>query len=191
MFDDKHNGFSIRLTDLGFSSLLGGKIRIHGTKGWVAPEWHHREFSTNAEGAKKMEIFSIGLVVRWILFGGLQDVREAGADPYVWAPFLSARQSTLGEGQFDALQKENLLQVFDQTLNPDPCERTSDCGTVLQLLRPERFNVLCPYSMAYLIFLRLPKPAKDAAKEVTTARSTFYVRLYRNRGTSLMLVADL
>lgn len=33
---------------------------------WRAPEWHHRGF--RPEGARKMDIFSFGLVCLWMLF---------------------------------------------------------------------------------------------------------------------------
>ena len=52
VFETDSDGVNIRLADFGFSSLFAGKIAITGTHGWMAPEWHHRRFTTDVVGAK-------------------------------------------------------------------------------------------------------------------------------------------
>lgn len=56
-----------RISDLG-ASLIGSDedlFQLSRSRGWTAPEWHERFFQL--QNARRMDVFSFGLVVYWIL----------------------------------------------------------------------------------------------------------------------------
>lgn len=68
IFNAAKIGYSTKLADFGwscFERVPGGKVFIPKSKLLFAPKWHHREVSI--EFAKRMEIFSLGMLCLWII----------------------------------------------------------------------------------------------------------------------------
>jgi serine/threonine protein kinase len=57
--------FGVHVIDFGYSSFES-LVKIPRSLPWEAPEWHSRSF--NREAAKKMDIYSFGLLCLWLLF---------------------------------------------------------------------------------------------------------------------------
>jgi serine/threonine protein kinase len=58
-----------KVKDFGYSSIMvneGHSVLMPKTVPWNAPEHHHRGFSP--QDAKRMDIYSFGLLCLWILF---------------------------------------------------------------------------------------------------------------------------
>jgi serine/threonine protein kinase len=57
----------ICVTDFGYSSF-GTLVKVPRSPPWEAPEWHPRWF--NLENAKRMDIYSFGLLCLWLILSG-------------------------------------------------------------------------------------------------------------------------
>ena len=108
----------------------------------MAPEWHHQRFTTDVVGAKKMEMYSYGLLCHWLLFDMLQDSANLNLDPDFETPLNSARHLTSVEAGFDDRQKRQVLRLFEITLTEDVDARGSDFGELLEILSPDEYDVL-------------------------------------------------
>ena len=138
VFEKGSTGHSIRLADFGYSSFFASKIKIIATHGWIAPEWHHRNFTTDVAGAKKMDIYSFGLVCRWLLFDEAQDSENRRFDSEDDPPLFSARRLTVTEFGPGDKRGHDVLELFEKTLAEDANVRISEVGEVLYLLLPDR-----------------------------------------------------
>ncbi|KAJ6439093.1 mutator-like element [Purpureocillium lavendulum] len=70
VFQESPSKYVAKVADFGFSTQFireDDLIRMPKSGIWCAPEWHHRGF--RPEAARKMDIFSFGLVCVWMLFG--------------------------------------------------------------------------------------------------------------------------
>ena len=66
---EPEDALSVQLTDFGFSSFAASDdtlVRVSRSEPWEAPEWHMRDFTLAK--AKKMDIYSFGLLCFWIFF---------------------------------------------------------------------------------------------------------------------------
>lgn len=138
VFDNGSAGHTIRLVDFGHSCFFASKISITGTQGWIAPEWHHRRFTTDVAGAKKMEMYSFGLVCRWLLFDEAQESEKRGIESEDESLLISAFRLTVTEVGSDDKRRHNLLRLFEKTLAEDATARSSEFGEICLLLSPER-----------------------------------------------------
>lgn len=80
VFGDTADEATIQVTDFGYS-CIGAKdkdeVYLPVTWGWCAPEYHDRGIPL--QKAKKMDIYSFGLVCFWVLF--TDDFIKLRADP--------------------------------------------------------------------------------------------------------------
>lgn len=108
-----------------------------GSPYWVAPEWHHRNYTTDVTGAKKMDAYSFGALCLWLLFYNnhettsskfYEDLRSKTSMSVLVSDHLAAA--------FDLdNQSRNILhQVFNRTLQQDAKDRTSDFTELFGLL---------------------------------------------------------
>ena len=142
VFGTTSDGVNLRLADFGFSSLFASKITITGTRGWLAPEWHHRHFTTDVVGAKKMEMYTYGLLCHWLLFDAVQNSENLNYDPNVETPLSSARRLTSEEAGLDDQQRRQLLRLFEETLVEDRDVRSSEFGKIIEILLPDEYDIL-------------------------------------------------
>lgn len=65
------NCYVAGVADFGYSTWLANeteRVKMPGSRPWVAPEWHHCGFTTDHVGAMKMDAYSFGALCLWILF---------------------------------------------------------------------------------------------------------------------------
>lgn len=70
VFDAGLSRYTVKIGDFGFSTRFTDKddlLYMPKSRIWHAPEWHSRVFPP--EDAKRMDIFSYGMVCLWMLFG--------------------------------------------------------------------------------------------------------------------------
>ena len=70
IFRDKNNAYVAKVADFGFSTQFRGEndlIIMPKSRIWSAPEHHCRGFSPTE--AKRMDVYSFGLLCLWLLFG--------------------------------------------------------------------------------------------------------------------------
>lgn len=70
VYKDEEGRLIAKVADLGYAqnSLGANKvIKLPRSRPWVAPNWHGRGFEFHM--AKKMDIFSLGMLCLWTLFG--------------------------------------------------------------------------------------------------------------------------
>jgi serine/threonine protein kinase len=97
IFQDASGNYIARVGDFGYSSHFQGQddiVFLPRSVPWAAPEWHHRWFT--AMDAKKMDVYSFGLVCLWLILG-------PGPDGYKTKP------STLEVWQGERL----MLEIFE------------------------------------------------------------------------------
>jgi serine/threonine protein kinase len=59
--------WGVHVTDFGYSSYET-LVKVPRSPPWEAPEWHPRWF--NLENAKRMDVYSFGLLCLWLVFSG-------------------------------------------------------------------------------------------------------------------------
>ena len=149
---------TVRVADFGYSSLTvgeSGKVLLPRSRPWNAPEHHFGEFK--AHEAKKMDVYSFGMLCLWVLFGDrLSDFPQLGANadgiaelisfdapPFLSRPTLLERLK--GEDRLECIAnhlleltpglhveyKTCLKEVFSLTLPHDPAKRTCDLAGVI------------------------------------------------------------
>jgi serine/threonine protein kinase len=155
IFGDDTERLVAKVADFGFSTFAveGESIRMPKSPPWEAPE-HHYKGCTISE-AKKMEVYSFGMLCLWVLFqegfgkslpgliGAIQDERS------LFSPISSENMMKLkNEDRLRFLagdlirllddlndrQKENLKMFFDSTLAVDPDRRIAEFEKLIQLL---------------------------------------------------------
>ncbi|KAL9120191.1 MAG: hypothetical protein Q9187_003257 [Circinaria calcarea] len=133
-----------RVADFGYSTWLANeadRVRMPGSRPWVAPEWHHRGFTTDRVGAMKMDAYSFGALCLWILFYNTEDVESH--DFYI--DFGSEHLKTdladrliIAKSGLNVQERVKLSQLFYWTLALDPINRTATFREILQLLIPNK-----------------------------------------------------
>jgi hypothetical protein len=124
---------------------------------WHAPEWHHRAF--RPENAKKMDIFSFGMVCLWMIFdmgispGSTGDDRplisfDAECDPEtncleIWKTDDEEDKLTLWAASIvpESMgpKQDDILLFFKLALVKEPDKRELDINRLLQLLNPDQY----------------------------------------------------
>ena len=146
----------VKIADFAFVSFGASEdepVKVSRTEPWDAPEWHPRYFLL--KDAKKMDIYSFGLLCLWISFRH-DNISElgpsitvgmafAGQDPGLTAKLQALKRDgdalldcafrlTKQNGEIDDDTRENLLKVFLLTLQPDPVKRQPTIEAVASLL---------------------------------------------------------
>jgi tetratricopeptide (TPR) repeat protein len=138
-----------KISDLG-ASVVGSDTDLHQlpfSRGWVAPEWHGRFFQV--QNARRMDVFSFGLIVYWILawdvkFSRLSVDEEETEMVSLTDPAMSDSQLPMKEAinvlqNFDMTQAQRgiLAQFFTKTLASDLNDRARNAQELLPLLDGE------------------------------------------------------
>jgi serine/threonine protein kinase len=140
-FDDSGGRVTPKVSDFGYSTLLAkddinAAIRLPGTPGWCAPEWHHRYTTTDVVAAKKIDVYSFGLLCAWLLFptslaGTQQHTDEYPSPEEVLSSALAGLEAA---GEISDATQLQLHKMFDSTLAREPGERCSDFEPILKQL---------------------------------------------------------
>ncbi|KAK3384638.1 hypothetical protein B0T24DRAFT_568008 [Lasiosphaeria ovina] len=200
VFQDRSGKRVVKVTDFGYSTRCYDDqdlVKVPESVPWTAPEHHTRHFL--ASGARKMDIYSFGVVCLWLLFEGipLNSTAGLGADTTSsfkdvlmnranGEGFLQLSLEVVGQdGRFSNATKGNLNQFFASTLAKDANKRNSDLNHLLHLLVPNR---------------QLPKPlhrsALDAAPEAPDVElfeleSSFYEFFFADFRLRDVIAAEL
>lgn len=142
IFEDESRHYVGKVADFGYSSCFASDddlLKLPCSKPWHAPEYHHRPITPLQ--AKKMDLYSFGMVCLWLLFyNSPQDSnRNFDADlKTVNSASQIASQSILAMGGLSTQCKASLIQFFDAALASDPSNRSSNIQELLELLAPHR-----------------------------------------------------
>ncbi|MCJ1396427.1 hypothetical protein MMC18_009317 [Xylographa bjoerkii] len=141
IFDSASNRYIAKLADFGYATYFDDGARLFpmpGSAYWVAPEWH-RHFTTNINGAKKMDVYSFGMLCLWLLCYSFKNSVTRNfflsigseATTLVYACKLVKTISGLNEQQ-----RSSLAKLFNLTLPVEPARRASDFSQLVDLLAP-------------------------------------------------------
>jgi serine/threonine protein kinase len=143
IFKDDVHLYAAKLTDFGYSTLFASdddQIKMPKSQYFVAPEWHHRGFTTTTANAMRMDAFSFGMFCIWLLFYNAQgrSDRDFRNDRNRGTPvsILTSHLVTTSEDWNDQ-RKCDLNEFFQLTLAEDPVNRSSDFLQLLRLLVPQ------------------------------------------------------
>jgi len=166
VFQDEYKGYIAKVADFGFSTCFRGEhdlISMPKSVPWNAPEHHNREFWPQA--AKKMDVYSFGILCLWLLFGAEPSpnmplpsgfTQEEGffisfEKPEqernlleTWKRDSSDQLSEWASwlvkehGYFDSSVKNSLAKFFESTLASNPTKRSIDFSGLFLLLTPAR-----------------------------------------------------
>lgn len=111
IFKDGHEGYTAKLTDFGYSTILASEdndetVNIAMSVPWTAPEhWLGRNY-TMAE-AKATDMYSFGLLCLWLLFSKeLNDLKEV----YSMKGCVDFEDTLQEENIIEDLKRENMMQ---------------------------------------------------------------------------------
>ena len=144
VFQDSSEVFYARVTDFGYSTIYttpGDLIQMPKSLHWVAPEWHHRGFLP-AE-AKMMDVYSLGLLVLWILFCNTSHSVEPQSHVMVTAS--SEDVLAFAEENLNVLQiqhRAGLKEFFRNSLNRNATDRCADLRHLQEILLGEKYYAL-------------------------------------------------
>ena len=144
VFQDSSEVFFARVTDFGYSTIYtkpGDLIRMPKSLHWVAPEWHHRGFSP-AE-AKKMDVYSLGLLILWILCRNTSHSIEPQSQVIMTASSddaLTFAEENLGLMQIQ--HRAGLKEFFGSSLNRNATDRCADVRHLQEILLGEKYYAL-------------------------------------------------
>jgi len=167
IFEDEGHGFIAKMADFGFSTGFQGendKISFPRSRPWNAPEYHDRYFFH--EEAKRMDVYSFGLLCFWFLFGASGQLPLAPWMQYENVETISFEGNgeslvileNLMENQDDNLlrwiiwvincqddfkddERHNLEQFFCFTLVRKPDQRNMNFNDLLSSLAPYRLDI--------------------------------------------------
>lgn len=154
--DVRNDGLEVVLADFGFSRFgaTDDLVKLARSEPWDAPEWHPREFKL--KDAKKMDVYSVGLVCLWLFFGNntlfdlglpsttiktafmggsrdaiarIQSRKNDNDSVLEWALELLAKKTDL-----DGEIRHRLERVFTLALARDPHRRPSSMGALIEIL---------------------------------------------------------
>ncbi|KAF8853232.1 kinase-like protein [Acephala macrosclerotiorum] len=153
----------VHVIDFGYSSFES-LVKIPRSLPWEAPEWHSRYF--NRETAKRMDIYSFGLLCLWLLFPAddlhsprLPNINldlafsTTTEDNAIMRKFQELKASgKLLESVLELLWRKDgipkdtrsvLEQLFRLSLHKDPAKRATQMDTFINLLcKPENLGPL-------------------------------------------------
>jgi serine/threonine protein kinase len=139
LFRDAQRRLSIKISDFGFASISLNEdslLLLPKSRFWVAPEHHYRHF--DVKGAKKMEVYSFGLLCFWLLIGKLSSqILNFDADILKDLDKLEemkmensllkfTEQVLTRDSTLVSEQKQRLFAFFASVLALDPNERVAD-----------------------------------------------------------------
>jgi serine/threonine protein kinase len=164
---DKKPGYVAKINDFGFTTSFQDQRdskTMPKSPIWSAPEWHHRRFS--AAAAKKMDIFSWGLLCLWLLteddaLENIQSLQGWTKPPEQFISFddhQPLQQNSLEAWKLNKLDlfvplaallvdqqpristenKKRLASFFQSTLSIVPNKRSADYDMLMHLLDPAR-----------------------------------------------------
>lgn len=161
VFKNKNDRFVAKMADFGFSTAFLGendKISFPRSRPWNAPEYHERYFSP--EQAKRMDIYSFGLLCFWFLFGTsdqlplyentesvnfegkgaslniIERLKKNEDDNFLkWIAWVLDRQDNIKD-----TERYNLKQFFRFTLVRKPDQRNMNYDHLLSSLASHRLN---------------------------------------------------
>lgn len=84
-----------------------------------------------------MEMYSFGLVCRWLLFDEAQDSEKRSIQLEDESPLSSACRLTVTEIKYSDI-RHNLLRLFQKTLAEDATTRSLEFEEMIHLLSPVR-----------------------------------------------------
>lgn len=140
VFEPEIREFISKVSDFGYSNSTNedmfskdnGKFRLPGSQPWVAPEWHNRGFVTDFTGAKKMDVYSIGMLFLWFLF------YSGWKRPHInWKRFLHDIEvqpivpDLLEKLSSSESMTTELHAFFTMALEPDPQKRPHDLCSIM------------------------------------------------------------
>ena len=139
LFRNISGGHTAKVADFGYSSKYAAPsdlIYMPRSWPWAAPEWHHRGFT--AAQATKMDTYSFGMLVLWVLFYSAEDdsdIRFLRGLRAATGALALANQLIESKSQPKSI---DLLQFFNMTLTCDVAFRCSDFKFLIHLLAPEK-----------------------------------------------------
>ena len=159
VFMDTTGKTTVKVTDFGYSTLVTGErsVFLPKSRPWNAPEHHFGEFKPLE--AKKADVYSIGMLCLWVLFGNhLSDIPQTttgGTELLSFdAPFghLTLLERLKDQDKVEHIAHQltestpgikdeyriRLKELFSLTLQLNPEKRTSDLGKLVGLLDQER-----------------------------------------------------
>lgn len=134
-----------RIADLRLS-VIGAdsdERRLPQSPPWTAPEYHSRHWKI--ERARKMDVFSFGLVCFWILswdriFHRLSEEEEVNEIERLKGPdndmmhLMKEVNALVNEMELEKASKDKLREFFHRTLAKDPEERAGSAAELFPLL---------------------------------------------------------
>ena len=130
-----------RVTDFGYSTLFATDtdlVTMPKSDLWTAPEHHRRQVRPTQ--ARKMDVFSFGMLCLWLLFYNIgsnrdgnfkKDLKETHLE-VVHYGFQKIKETADPNSQ----GRVNIRRLFSLSLSQDPDGRTSDFGELLKFLSP-------------------------------------------------------
>jgi serine/threonine protein kinase len=142
IFENDTNCYVAKVADFGYSTWFVNEnelVKMPKSLYWVAPEWHHRGFTT--ADAMKMDIYSFGMVCLWLLFYNTQE--NTTGDFYSSLGSAKtvldlAHQLIIAMDSLDDQRRSNLNQLFNLTLADNQAERSPDFNHLIRLFAPHR-----------------------------------------------------
>ena len=123
------------------NTKAGDLIQMPKSLHWVAPEWHHRGFSLTQ--AKKMDVYSLGLLVLWILCCNTSHSIEPQSQAIVTAS--SDDVLTFAEENLSFMQiqhRAGIKEFFWNSLRENATDRCADIRHLQEILLKEKYNAL-------------------------------------------------
>jgi serine/threonine protein kinase len=115
-----------------------------GTRGWSAPEWYPGFATTDIATAKKMDVYSFGLLCVWLTSQAASAGAHQAFDAEQFAeeavpPFMADNISASG---VSAKMKQQVHDLLGGTLAQEPQRRFSGFETIMPLLSQRRYVFL-------------------------------------------------
>lgn len=141
IFDNDSSRYVAKVADFGYSTWFasdGELVKMPRSRYWVAPEWHHRGFTT--ADAMKMDIYSFGMLCLWLLFYNTQEntTRDFYSHLNSAERVSALAHELVSIAGLDDQRRCNLNQLFDLTLANNPAERGSNFNQLISLLVSHR-----------------------------------------------------
>lgn len=132
-----------KVIDFGYSTLFSSDedpVVMPYSGVWTAPEYHHRGISP--EQARKMDVYSFGMLCSWLLFHNINSNRDRSIKRF------RENSSTESSAYASEMLKEsphlehweivNMERLFRSTLAENPADRTACFIEVLEIISPQR-----------------------------------------------------
>ncbi|KAL8840333.1 MAG: hypothetical protein Q9170_001348 [Blastenia crenularia] len=132
--------YTVKVADFGYSTVHATDkdlIQMPRSLHWTAPEWHHRGFSF--EQAKKMDVYSLGLLVLWLLC--YNNPVSAAPQYHITIPATMESAVTLAAASLGAIQSDHgaaLMEFFRASLIQNAADRSSKAEHLQEILSGER-----------------------------------------------------